>query len=113
VATASGTDRSGWTLFGRNILEPHVDLYHIATAATLHAIAKTTINTAADAATCFLSGAGLCWVIFAVGLVGASLLAAAVLPLATSYAVSEAFGFSKELASISAERRFSSLYSLG
>src|SRR4029453_17550483 len=34
-------------------------------------------------------------VIFAVGLVGASLLAAAVLPLATSYAVSEAFGFSK------------------
>jgi Mn2+/Fe2+ NRAMP family transporter len=33
--------------------------------------------------------------IFAVGLLGASLLAAAVLPLATSYAVSEAFGFSK------------------
>jgi Mn2+/Fe2+ NRAMP family transporter len=34
-------------------------------------------------------------VIFALGILGASLLAAGVLPLATSYAVSEAFGFRK------------------
>ena len=68
----------------------------IATAATLHAIGKNNINTAADAARALEPVAGhFAGVIFAVGLVGASLLAAAVLPLATSYAVSEAFGFSK------------------
>jgi hypothetical protein len=66
----------------------------IATAATLHAIGKNNINTAADAARALEPVAGhFAGVIFAVGLVGASLLAAAVLPLATSYAVSEAFGF--------------------
>jgi Mn2+/Fe2+ NRAMP family transporter len=68
----------------------------IATAATLHAAGKTHIETAADAARALEPVAGhLAGVIFAVGLLGASLLAAAVLPLATSYAVSEAFGFSK------------------
>ena len=68
----------------------------IATAATLHAIGKNNIDTAADAARALEPVAGhFAGVIFAVGLVGASLLAAAVLPLATSYAVSEAFGFSK------------------
>jgi Mn2+/Fe2+ NRAMP family transporter len=68
----------------------------IATAATLHAAGKTHIDTAADAARALEPVAGhLAGVIFAVGLLGASLLAAAVLPLATSYAVSEAFGFSK------------------
>jgi Mn2+/Fe2+ NRAMP family transporter len=68
----------------------------IATAATLHAVGKNNIDTAADAARALEPVAGhLAGVIFAIGLVGASLLAAAVLPLATSYAVSEAFGFSK------------------
>ena len=68
----------------------------IATAATLHAIGKNNVETAADAARALEPVAGhFAGVIFAVGLVGASLLAAAVLPLATSYAVSEAFGFSK------------------
>ena len=68
----------------------------IATAATLHAAGKTHIETAADAARALEPVAGhFAGVIFAVGLLGASLLAAAVLPLATSYAVSEAFGFSK------------------
>jgi Mn2+/Fe2+ NRAMP family transporter len=68
----------------------------IATAATLHAIGKTNIETAADAARALEPVAGhSAGVIFAVGLLGASLLAAAILPLATSYAVSEAFGFSK------------------
>lgn len=68
----------------------------IATAATLHVIGKTHIETAADAAQALVPVAGhFAGIIFAVGLLGASLLAAAVLPLATSYAVSEAFGFSK------------------
>ena len=68
----------------------------IATAATLHAIGKTEIGSAADAAQALAPVAGhFAGMIFAVGLLGASLLAAAVLPLATSYAVSEAFGFSK------------------
>jgi Mn2+/Fe2+ NRAMP family transporter len=68
----------------------------IATAATLHTIGKTNIETAADAAKALAPAAGhFAGTIFAIGLLGASLLAAAVLPLATSYAVSEAFGFSK------------------
>jgi Mn2+/Fe2+ NRAMP family transporter len=68
----------------------------VATAATLHAIGKNHIETAADAARALEPVAGhSAKLIFAVGLLGASLLAAAVLPLATSYAVSEAFGFSK------------------
>ena len=68
----------------------------IATAATLHAVGETHIETAADAAKALEPAAGhFAGMIFAVGLLGASLLAAAVLPLATSYAVSEAFGFSK------------------
>lgn len=68
----------------------------IATAATLHIIGKTDIGTASEAAKALEPVAGhFAGVIFAVGLLGASLLAAAILPLATSYAVSEAFGFSK------------------
>ena len=68
----------------------------IATAATLHAVGHRHIETAADAAKALEPVAGhFAGMIFAVGLLGASLLAAAVLPLATSYAVSEAFGFSK------------------
>ena len=68
----------------------------IATAATLHVAGKTNIESAADAAKALQPIAGhFASVIFAVGLLGASLLAAAVLPLATSYAVSETFGFPK------------------
>ena len=68
----------------------------IATAATLHVVGNREIETAADAAKALAPVAGqFAQTIFAVGLLGASLLAAAVLPLATSYAVSEAFGFSK------------------
>jgi Mn2+/Fe2+ NRAMP family transporter len=68
----------------------------IATAATLHARGTTEIQSAADAAEALRpiagdSAAGL----FAVGLLGASLLAAGVVPLATAYSVSEAFGFRK------------------
>jgi Mn2+/Fe2+ NRAMP family transporter len=68
----------------------------IATAATLHAAGRTHIETAADAASALEPVAGqAAKVLFGVGLLGASLLAAAVLPLATSYAVTEAFGFAK------------------
>ncbi|HEX5499183.1 MAG TPA: divalent metal cation transporter, partial [Thermomicrobiales bacterium] len=51
---------------------------------------------AADAARALQPVAGnAAEMLFAVGLLGASMLAAAVLPLATAYAVSEAFGFPK------------------
>lgn len=68
----------------------------IATGATLHTAGITEIETAADAAQALRPVAGdAALTIFAIGLLGASLLAAGVLPLATSYSVSEAFGFRK------------------
>lgn len=68
----------------------------IATAATLHQQGKTDINSAADAAHALEPIAGpLAKIIFGVGLIGSSFLAAAVLPLATAYATAEAFGFRK------------------
>ncbi|HEX5505966.1 MAG TPA: Nramp family divalent metal transporter [Thermomicrobiales bacterium] len=68
----------------------------IAVGATLFVAGKHDINTAADAAQALKPVAGdAATLLFAVGLLGASLLAAAVLPLATAYAVSEAFGFRK------------------
>jgi Mn2+/Fe2+ NRAMP family transporter len=68
----------------------------IATAATLHVAGKTHIDTAADAALALEPVMGhAAKTVFAIGLLGASLLAGAVLPLATAYAVSEAFGAPK------------------
>jgi Mn2+/Fe2+ NRAMP family transporter len=68
----------------------------IATAATLHQAGQTEIASAADAALALEPFAGnAAKVLFAVGLLGASLLAGAVLPLATAYAVSEVFGVPK------------------
>ena len=68
----------------------------IATAATLHRAGETQIETAADAARALEPLVGsAAKILFAVGLMGASLLAGAVLPLATSYAVSEVFGMPK------------------
>jgi Mn2+/Fe2+ NRAMP family transporter len=68
----------------------------IATAATLHRSGQTNIETAADAARALEPVAGsAAATLFAVGLMGASLLAGAVLPLATAYAVSEVFGTPK------------------
>jgi Mn2+/Fe2+ NRAMP family transporter len=68
----------------------------VATAATLHAHGITDIQNAAEAAEALrpLAGDFAQW-LFAVGLLGASLLAAGVVPLATAYSVSEAFGFRK------------------
>lgn len=65
----------------------------IATAATLHAAGQTELTSAADAARALEPAVGsAAKALFAVGLLGASLLAAAVLPLATAYAVSEMLG---------------------
>ena len=68
----------------------------IAAGATLHAAGTSDIQTAADAARALEPAAGRgAQALFAIGLLGASLLAAGVLPLATAYSVSEAFGFRK------------------
>jgi NRAMP (natural resistance-associated macrophage protein)-like metal ion transporter len=64
----------------------------VACAETLHR-SHTHITDASDAAVALTPLAGhLASTLFAVGLVGAGLLAAAILPLSTSYSVSEAFG---------------------
>jgi NRAMP (natural resistance-associated macrophage protein)-like metal ion transporter len=67
----------------------------IATAATLYP-QGIHIETAADAALALEPIAGpFAHELFALGLLGASLLAAGVLPLATTYVMSEAFGFER------------------
>jgi Mn2+/Fe2+ NRAMP family transporter len=71
----------------------------IATAATLRPAGLTEIGSAADAAHALEPLAGpAAQGLFALGLLGASLLAGAVVPLATAYSVSEAFGFRKGIA---------------
>ncbi|MBA3601559.1 MAG: Nramp family divalent metal transporter [Acidobacteria bacterium] len=68
----------------------------IATGATLYVAGQHEITSAADAAKALEPVAGAsAKTLFAIGLLGASLLAGAVLPLATAYAVSEAFGIPK------------------
>ena len=68
----------------------------IATGATLHQAGITNIESAGDAARALEPVAGpSAATLFAVGLLGASLLAGAVLPLTTAYAVSEVFGMPK------------------
>jgi NRAMP (natural resistance-associated macrophage protein)-like metal ion transporter len=68
----------------------------IATGATLFAHGVHHISSAADAARALRPFAGsYAEVLFGVGLLGASLLAAAILPIATSYVVSESLGYEK------------------
>lgn len=70
----------------------------MATAATLHRAGHLHIETAADAAKALEPVAGrAAGALFAVGLLGASMLAAAVLPLATAYALGEVLGFPKSV----------------
>jgi Mn2+/Fe2+ NRAMP family transporter len=67
----------------------------VSTAATLHK-AGIQITTAADAANALRPLAGrYAETLFGLGLFGASMLAAGVLPLATAYSISEALGFEK------------------
>jgi Mn2+/Fe2+ NRAMP family transporter len=68
----------------------------IATAATLYVVGHRDVETAADAAQALEPVVGnAATLLFGIGLLGATLLAGAVLPLATAYAVSEAFGVPK------------------
>ncbi|HEX3518509.1 MAG TPA: Nramp family divalent metal transporter, partial [Solirubrobacteraceae bacterium] len=68
----------------------------IATGATLFTHGVHSISSAADAARALQPFAGsYAEVLFAVGLLGASLLAAAILPIATSYVISESLGYEK------------------
>jgi Mn2+/Fe2+ NRAMP family transporter len=68
----------------------------IATAATLYVGDTHTIGSAADAAKALGPLAGqYAELLFGIGLLGASLLAAAILPIATSYVLSESLGFEK------------------
>jgi NRAMP (natural resistance-associated macrophage protein)-like metal ion transporter len=67
----------------------------VSTAATLH-VHGIEIESAADAARALEPLAGrYAGLLFGVGLFGASMLAAGVLPLATAYSISEALGFEK------------------
>jgi Mn2+/Fe2+ NRAMP family transporter len=66
----------------------------LACAATLHVSGFHNISDAADAAAALRPLAGqFAYILFAVGLVNASLLSAAILPLATAYNVCEGLGF--------------------
>lgn len=68
----------------------------IATGATLFDHGIHTIGSAADAARALHPFAGsYAEALFAIGLLGASLLACAILPIATSYVVSESLGYEK------------------
>src|SRR6059058_3908447 len=71
----------------------------ISTAATLHVLGEH-IDSAAEAAHALRPLAGAyAESLFAIGLLGASMLAAGVLPLATAYSISEALGFEKGVSS--------------
>ena len=71
----------------------------ISTAATLH-VRGEHVDSAAEAAHALRPLAGAyAETLFAIGLLGASMLAAGVLPLATAYSISEAFGFEKGVSS--------------
>jgi Mn2+/Fe2+ NRAMP family transporter len=68
----------------------------IATGATLYVHGDHTVNSAADAAKALAPFAGrYAEVLFAVGLLGACLLAAAILPVTAAYVIAETFGFEK------------------
>jgi Mn2+/Fe2+ NRAMP family transporter len=71
----------------------------VSTAATLNVHGQH-IDSAAEAAMALRPLAGrYAEVLFAIGLFGASMLAAGVLPLATAYSISEAFGYEKGVSS--------------
>lgn len=75
----------------------------VSTAATLF-VNGVTITTAADAAAALAPVAGpYAEFLFGIGLLGASVLAAGVLPLATAFSITEAFGWEKGLSTTPSE----------
>jgi Mn2+/Fe2+ NRAMP family transporter len=71
----------------------------IATGATLFVHGDHTVSSAADAAKALAPFAGrFAEALFAVGLLGASLLAAAILPVTAAYVIAETFGLEKGIA---------------
>ena len=71
----------------------------IATGATLFVHGDHTVNSAADAAQALAPFAGrFAEALFAIGLLGASLLAAAILPVTAAYVLAETFGLEKGIA---------------
>jgi Mn2+/Fe2+ NRAMP family transporter len=71
----------------------------IATGATLYVHGDHTVNSAADAARALAPFAGrFAEALFAIGLLGASLLAAAILPVTAAYVIAETFGLEKGIA---------------
>jgi NRAMP (natural resistance-associated macrophage protein)-like metal ion transporter len=71
----------------------------IATGATLFVHGDHTVNSAADAARALKPFAGrFAEALFAIGLLGASMLAAAILPVTAAYVISETFGLEKGIA---------------
>ncbi len=71
----------------------------IATGATLFVHGHRTVSSAADAAKALAPFAGrFAEALFAIGLLGASLLAAAILPVTAAYVIAETFGLEKGIA---------------
>jgi Mn2+/Fe2+ NRAMP family transporter len=71
----------------------------IATGATLFVHGDHTVSSAADAARALAPFAGrFAEALFAIGLLGASLLAAAILPVTAAYVIAETFGLEKGIA---------------
>jgi Mn2+/Fe2+ NRAMP family transporter len=71
----------------------------IATAATLYVHGDHTVSSAAEAAKALEPFAGrFAEALFAVGLLGASLLAAAIIPVTAAYVIAETFGLEKGIA---------------
>lgn len=78
----------------------------VATGATLHISGITQIESAEQAAQALEPIAGpLAQMLFGVGLLGASFLAASILPLSTTYAICEAFGWERGMNQESADAR--------
>ncbi len=85
----------------------------VATASTIFTVGGT-INTASDAAQGLVPVAGrLAELLFAVGLFGASVLAATIMPLSTAYVICEAFGWESGVGKRFGDARaFFGIYSL-
>ena len=83
-------------LFGAFVTDFFSFFMIVATGATLYVTGQRVIDSAAQAAQVLAPIAGeLAGELFAVGLLGASLLAASILPLSTAYAICEAFGWER------------------